>query len=98
LPPADEASLSRARYEAAWQDGPRIPGGHEGPNELLHPEDRSLGYWARPAWVDGKVVAVRFAVVSHGRGHLSGFIRVYEGEIPSNYDSPIAPGWYRIRF
>lgn len=96
-PPTDEVSLSRARYLAQLshaQQGQRVRSCLEG-TERLHPEDRSLGYWACPVWEDGKVVTVKFAVVSHGLGHVSGFIRVYEGENQGHYSWPIAPGWYR---
>jgi hypothetical protein len=112
LPPTDEVSLSRARFLAQWQPTPQgqrardtVDGRNDaqdtvdGRNEWMHPEDRSLGSWARPVLGDnGKVVAVKFAVVSHPLGHLKGFIRVYEGGGWDHYRSPIAPGWYPIRF
>jgi hypothetical protein len=111
-PATDEASLSRARFLAHWQAAQQGHRAQEtvderndardtvdGWNEWMHPEDRFLGTWARPVWGDnGKVVAVKFAVVSHGLGHLKGFMRVYEGGAWDHYRSPIAPGWYPIRF
>jgi hypothetical protein len=102
LPPTDEVSLSRARFLAQWQpaqEGQRAQDTVDGRNEWMRPEDRSLGSWARPVLGDnGKVVAVKFAVVNHGLGHLKGFIRVYEGGVWDHYRSPIAPGWYPVRF